>query len=587
MGMPFRRVSKLAATMTALVVVGASCGASEEPSLTEAAGPASIEAPAAALAEPKAAAEIPAPRAPELLGLGSALEVGGTPVELGFQLEEDADTSDAEASAGVLAFDGSAQSAILGEASDPLEAPIGDAPDDEQLSSTEESVGADVEPEPLPTPPPAATRIPAPYPDPSINFLKASGRSLDLFGETAPDGTVLPGTTRGVSPQSISVAGLGSLSLAGSDFRVGVCLGAQARFEQANFYNELTRSIDFDGCYDDTAQPDLAAGFSAALVADEVFAVVPLASPAFGAQELLQSERVPYIGDEALPGFCGRTTTLGFGTWGAQACPVLETRGFVTLTEPVLTAYLATIESGSPGTVTYLVEQGSRGQAVVAARKFEAELVGMQEPEFLAVLPSAAQGAPLNWTEVVGAALATEPDVVMVEGGATGGLANALKSLGFEGEFVYVGRFDPLNLADVDARVALAPATIISPGVDLATRRGEGWVSLSGAAAALGVDEAEIGLDFVEGYVAADMFVAAAEATQEPFTVERFADTINAGWWYPGVDGVACGSWWPAGHFATTPCVSVSRVGALNEALVPVLGLVQTEPQLRFELGGS
>jgi len=163
-------------------------------------------------------------------------------------------------------------------------------------------------------------------------------------------------------------------------------------------------------------------------------------------------------------------------------------------------------------------------------------------------------------------------------------LANALKSLGFNGDFVYVGRLDPLILADTDARLALAPATIVSPGLDIATRRGDGWESLQGAAASVGVDEVEIGLEFVHGYVAADMFVAAAAATPEPFTVEAFADTINRGWWYAGIDGVACGSWWPAGHFVTTPCVSVSRIEIFGEALVPVLGLVQTEPQLRFEL---
>ena len=142
MGMPFRRVSKLVATTTVLVVVGASCGASEDPSLTDAAGPASIEAPAAVLADPEAAADIPVPRAPELLGLGSALEVGGTPVELGFQFEEVADTSDVEAGAGVLAFDESAQSAVLGEVGDPLEAPIGEDPDKRDYLVSNEKIEA-------------------------------------------------------------------------------------------------------------------------------------------------------------------------------------------------------------------------------------------------------------------------------------------------------------------------------------------------------------------------------------------------------------------------------------------------------------
>lgn len=418
------------------------------------------------------------------------------------------------------------------------------------------------------------------YDDPSEAFITASGRPFELFDTAAP--------TRpepGVTDDTIRVGGLVSQSLAGFVFRPDVCRGAEARFLQANAAAELSRTVLFETCYDDAARIDLAEGLTATLVRDDVFAIVPVASPAFAVSDTLREANVPYFGSGNLPAFCGRTNAAGFGTAGAGSCPVLEARGYVALHEPVLAALASTWEPDAvPRRIVYAVEKGARGEAVAAARAFEAELIDLRSPRFAAMLPTSAQGPATDWGQVVAALLADRPEVVIIEAGSIEGLPSALRGAGFDGELVVVGHVDPLDIMDTDARLELAPLTVVSPGLDVATRTSEGWLSLVAAAEVVGLDERQIGLDFIDGYLAADVFVEAVAMTPEPLSRERLTNAVNDGWWYPGVEGVSCGSWWPAAHLAPVPCVSIARVNVFSDRLVPVLGMVETSPQLRFEL---
>ena len=451
-----------------------------------------------------------------------------------------------------------------------------DEPEDVELDSEEI---AEETPVVLPDPPAAPVFEAATYPDPSTIVLAASGRPISLYPESELDTT-----TTGVTADTIVIGGLVAETLAGAPFRSDACVGARARFEQANFHSELTREIIFDGCYDDAGQTELSSGLSQVLLRDGVFAVVPLATPGFAAETTFTEARVPYIGDEPLPGFCGRDNFYGLGTHGARSCPVVEARGFISLIEPVLTAYRTTSIGADDSTVVYAVEQSAGGEAIATSRLFEADLLGSPPPTFLTILPTGSQGPLSNWTVVIDQILPLDPEVLFIEGTATDGLPAALRARGYRGELVLVGIVDPLSVRDPEERRSLAPLTVITPGVDLANRASLGWENIAAAAAAIGVLPEEIGSDFMEGYFAADLFVRVAADTPEPFTAERFANTVNEGWWYPGIAGVVCGSWWPASHVVSTPCVSVAEVTTSSPALVPVLGLVETQPQVLFDL---
>ena len=159
----------------------------------------------------------------------------------------------------------------------------------------------------LPAPPRAVPGDGPLYPDPSELIVGASGRAFPLFDLSKVQ------TVRGVTDSSILIGGLATQTLVGNPYRQDVCVGARARFEQANHHGELRRVLDLLPCHDDTGQADISSGLAASLVRGDAFAFAPLASPAFSGADLLHDAPILYVGDERLPAFCGRANPLGFG----------------------------------------------------------------------------------------------------------------------------------------------------------------------------------------------------------------------------------------------------------------------------------
>ena len=568
------RARRSGVVVLVLSIVAAACaGDEQEPTLADSRGAADTAAAMEVLVEADAIEPLPTAGPPELLGVEEARQV--PPPVLAFDLGGDEVPGLQD---GTEAATGEATPPVVDPTPEPTPEPETE-PEPESDDSSDETEASDETATPTPAPPvPQATGgLDARYEDPSETIIAAGGRAFEM---PAAD----PTAAQGVTDEAITIGGLITESLAGFFHREGVCEGAAARFEQANQHDDLTRRIDFQGCYDDVGDVSISEGLTNALARDGVFAVVPLASDTWFAEDVLTEAQIPYVGSDRLPGFCGRTTPFGFGIHGAIDCPILDARGYVTLTQPVLSAWVESHDGRPPvGHDVHLVPTGPDGEVVGASRIFEADLTGRERPVILSVLPTASDLPTTSWDDVVAAALAEDPAVVFIDGDRTDGLPQAIREAGFGGEIVLVGVIDPLDVADATSRVNLAPLTVISPGLDVVNRASAGWEAMTGAAIAVGLTEDDIGLDYIEGYLAADFIVQAIAATPEPLTGHALAATLNAGWWYPGVDGLACGSWWPASHYIEVPCVSVSRVEPY--ASTPVRGLVDTTPQLRFNLG--
>lgn len=573
-----RRTGRRAGTaLIAFVLLAGACAPSTSPTLD--AAPDSRDAARAmelAIVAGDAPDDLGAIGPPELLDLASAT-LDTSPLEAGRALAED----------DMLALELPDLQAFVDE-TEVVEAgavPSGEGGADPQALDpaivATEAVDGVPEVEPvlvLPKAPPAAPGPPARYDDPSEAVVFASGRPLELFpaGET---------TTRGVTETTIRIGGVVTQTVAGLPHRADACTGARARVGQANAYGELDQRIVFVDCLDDAGQSEFADGMARSLVDRSVFAIAPVASTAFLGDLVLNEERVPYTGSDALPGYCSRASLFGYGVSGAADCPVLAARGYLSLVEPVVTAWLATRPDLDPGArVVLATETSAAGAAVGVERAFEAELAGLTDFSALEVLPPATASRPGLWRTYARRILDLEPEVVLLEGHDVTGLPAALRDLGFLGEVVVVGRLDPARVADDEWRAGMAPATIVSTGIDLASRDARGWRAIEGAAAAVGVAPDDISLDFVEGYAAVDFLVQAIGDLDGPVSAESLHTMINSGWWYPGIDGVLCGSWWPASHFIEAPCASVAGLNPDEPRLIPVLSLVESAPQLRFDL---
>lgn len=454
------------------------------------------------------------------------------------------------------------------------------------------------------------------YDDPWSSVVAAMGRGLEPSSGS---------TTRGVDADTISVAGLVAQTNVSGSQLVGVCDGAAARFARANAGGELSRRIEVLDCADDRTDPTANATELESLIDQETFAVVPLVSPAFLDASPLRDGHVPHVGWGGQAAFCGRDTGYGVTVTGATDCPLLDARGYTALTTPVLTVLHAALGAAGTAATTVVTEASARGAQRAASRELEGGLLGIQVTT-LELLPPASATAPDSWASAVREILATDPTLVVLDAATIDGLPEALRRAGYEGEVAWVGTVDPLELRAPDPTAAaeptpespgaellptptpdpLAPVAevtptpepeptvyeppvadgliVVSAGVDLAATDSAAWARIVADASRVDVAADDIGLGFVQGYLAADVFVSALRATPEPLTAEAWFDTVNSGWWYGGLGEVACGGWWPAGHIVDHPCLSVARVDHASASLVPLLGLRETVPQFEFRL---
>ena len=422
------------------------------------------------------------------------------------------------------------------------------------------------------------------YDDPWPTILAATGRGID------------PATTdrtAGITNTTIRVGGVVAQTVSTSLHLQGACEGAAARLAGANERAELSRTIEVAECLDDASQTDVSVGMVNALARNDIAAVVPLLTPAYVDPTPLQAAGMPFFGWGGTAAFCSRTSSFGASIEGAADCPVLDTRGYTVVSTPVLTALTSSTSLSRPSYVL-VVEDSARGTQRADARTLEAELLGLPEPAIIRV-PPASQPRPSSWRLTAGAVIDASPDLVVIDTDAFTGLITALRSAGFDGEIAYVGHVDPRDLdtaADAlasekepDAPIAeLDGVLVVSPAIDLAATSSQAWARIEADAALVEYAADDIGLAFVQGYLAADMFVQLVADTPEPLTGDALHRTLNDGWWYPGLGNVACGSWWPASHLIETPCVSLARVDLSTGSLVPLLGLRETRPQLEFRL---
>lgn len=510
--------------------------------------------------------------------------------------------------------------ATPGESIRSVEAPAGGDAADEALGAT---TGESSAPSPPGGEPPATlaladgelTRSPT-YDDPWPTVVAAMGRELEPTSGR---------TTRGVTTSTIRVSGLVAQTNVGHPELTGVCEGAAARFARANASGELSRRVEMTGCADDETDPGANGSEQAALIGADNFAIVPLVSPAYVDPSATREEHVPHVGFAGQAAFCGRDTGFGLTVTGATDCPLLDARGYTVLTTPVIAAVREALGSDTLAATTVVVENSARGQQRAASRALEAALLDVPLTS-LALLPAASAPAPASWEAQAFEIVASGPTVVILDGSVIDGLPEALREAGFLGEIVWVGMVDPLDLRPpaaepeptpglpgaellptatpdpsqpvaelTPAPTPVAPAfvapvpdglVVVSAGVDLAATSSPAWAALVADAAGVDLSAAEVGAGYVQGYLAADLFVASVAATPEPLTAESWFAAVNSGFWYPGLGSVACGGWWPAGHVIDHPCVSVARVDLDAGRLVSLLGLRETAPQFQFRLDG-
>jgi len=442
-------------------------------------------------------------------------------------------------------------------------------------------------PTPAPTPTPDPDSLPRlgpggqPYPTPvppsRPELVDPTAEVADVFAVDVPllFGPEEPRPLGGPT-DPIRVAGVVTQMIGPSVVAADLCAGARARFERANRDGELARPIQYIDCFDDEGDIDMNAELLAeAIDFFDVFAIVPATSTAFFSDELLAQNRVPHIGVGNLPAYCGFENSFGFGQSGAIGCPALSATATPIVSTPILGLWSQGTESPLVGARVAIARSDTvAGDLLAASLTLEAELTGAEVVFDSTEVPPASAAERTDWADLADQISDEDPDMVLIDGDRTAGLYTALGDAGFEGDVVGTAYVDAERIeADTDLRVALSGSLQVIQGSDPSNKQGDAWGRLLLDMAAIDVGSDDIGLDVLNGYAAADMFVAALSDTPEPLSAEAFHDTINNGWQYPGISGLVCGGWWPVSHVVPYPCGALMTVSPFEEPLRTVVGL--------------
>lgn len=410
----------------------------------------------------------------------------------------------------------------------------------------------------------------------------AAARARDPFFEISeavnPDVPLLVGTTdadRTPVGDAMQLGGLATETIAGAAHLPGVCDGATARLVRSARDSDLPVSIKWMGCNDDQGSSDDAAQLLDEMLERDAFAIVPLVSLAFGDQAGLNDARVPYFGSGSQ--YCGIESGFAFSLSGAQTCPVLDVFGLTVASSGVVRAYARARGANEGLRIAHVVDGSPTGDELARIRLLEMQHVGAERVALdnsLGLFPSDDEFAAL-----ADSLTATEPDLILIEADQAEGLYRALRALAFSGDVVGTEYANPSLLQDdPDLHATVAGSFQVVQGIAVSGESGA-WSRLREDAVANDVDPSTIGLGYVTGYVAMDMYLLALAEVDAPLSAESLHDLINSGWQYPGLDAVACRASWPIAHLAETPCSSMVQV------LHPDDGFVRTAlPLTEFDV---
>jgi len=407
-----------------------------------------------------------------------------------------------------------------------------------------------------------------------VERARAADPYFEITGAVNPEVPPLVGSgdQDRLAGEVMKLGGLATETIDGEALLPGICDGAAARIVRAGRNEELPISAKWFGCNDDRGSIDGAAELVGELRADDVFAIVPLASRAFFDEIALNEARIPYIGVGSQ--YCGVESSFGFSSVGATACPVLDVFGLTVASSGVIRAYLEVNGEGAPVRVAHIVDNSPTGEELARVRLAEIEAVGAERVAIEADL-----GLFPSDEELAAAAerlIAADPTVVLLELENSEDLYPALRAAGFTGDLVGTQFGDPALLrSDARLHAAVAGSYQIIQGAAVAGDGGA-WPALRADAEANGYDPTTIGLGYVYGYASMDIFLAALDVVEGPTSAEAVHDVINSGWTYPGLPAVSCRVLWPMAHLIDTPCSSMVLVLDREVGLVdPVLALTE------------
>ena len=379
----------------------------------------------------------------------------------------------------------------------------------------------------------------------SLSCSKSVKDDADSGGEATTTTEATTRTTRGVTDSSVKVGGI-SYGVYFGDAGLGV----EARIKKANDAGGVHgRKIEFLGTQEDNNDATKGLDLTRSLVErDQVFALLPVMTGGFGGGDYIVENNIPTFGWGINPAFC--EGAVAFGITGCVTNPSLKVGS-----NALGTSLKEMFDGDTDKTIAFIAEDNDAGRGGLVLLQTSVEDVGFKVVSAKASLPAPPE-QPGDISPFVADLLSSNngaaPDLIYLQASLAGAkLADGLQKGGFKG-MIITPSYSPLllgvpgyNEIHVNTQFGMDPTLPAN-------------VEMLEAVHAVKPDQ-KMSLALVAGYLSADMFVKALEATGEDLSVESFLKTLNGGFTY-SVDGVVGESRWPEMHEIPVPCSVMTKV---------------------------
>jgi len=383
------------------------------------------------------------------------------------------------------------------------------------------------------------------------------------------------GDLDGVTPTSITVGGMGSLSgFASSDF-APVITGVRMYFDRLNAAGGVDgRRIIYAPVIDDGTSPAGDTSAAQALVQDKVFAVVGVGTPFFTGSSILRAQAVPTFGlqEDTNAQWAGPTMFGAGGSYSDESAPMPQA-AFVAQRNHVTRAAV----------LAYNIAQSSGGcvSVVKALRKYHINtpVVDVSIPYGAASLDADVSRMQQHGVNFVASCLDATGNIKLSETLQQHGMGSVTQYWldGYDGQIL------KNNQAALDGAYFLLQQTPFEE-TRLHPGRYPGIDAFNAALKKYAPPGTEPSAALLAGWVSADLFVEGLRAIGPDVTRSALVDAINKFTDFTG-DGAIPPVDWTVAHTAVTSLDCSSFVQARGDRFVPVYG-TPTSAYVCFDQSG-
>jgi branched-chain amino acid transport system substrate-binding protein len=295
--------------------------------------------------------------------------------------------------------------------------------------------------------------------------------------------------------------------------------GFQARIDRQNAAGGVYgRKIVIDKAIDDGADVNADAAGAKTLVADGVFAVAPVLTPAFNGLDYLEAQKVPYVGWAIEPNWCGMKYGVPFS--GTDCSPLPRPANYVPFYEKIFGGSL------TGRTIAFATEDSQSATQSVAPFQTNLVAAGMRVTTVDKSLPAppATVGDFTPYaSRLMTSAGGKAPDMIQINASPSNVLPmiTKLKQLGYRGKIVNFVAYDPrLASATTGVYTAVQLPPYEQPGAG--TTRMVADLTKQSTSIVLG-QSAEA------GYYAADLFIQVLQRAGKNLSRESFMKAATDG----------------------------------------------------------